>query len=198
MKRGSAVLLVVALAAGVVVIARYRLLTAIGRFLIVQDALDRAGVIVVLSGGARDERVGQAAELYHAGYASLVMLSGGEAIIGLPVSDLLKNQALKHRIPGSALLFESGSTSTAEQARYLRPILERHGFRRAIVVTSSYHSRRTRYLFRSVFAGSPVEIRVYPVQRDIFSPIEWWTRDWDTEEVVLEYIKLGLAVVRYR
>ncbi|MGQ0571575.1 MAG: YdcF family protein [Armatimonadota bacterium] len=198
MRRGAAVLLVVVLAAGVVAITRYPLLTAIGRFLIVQDALGRAGVIVVLSGGVRDERVRQAAELYHAGYASRVMLSGGEAMAGLPVSDLLKNQALKHRIPGSALLFESGSTSTAEQARYLRPILEREGFRRAIVVTSSYHSRRTRYLFRSVFAGSPVEIRVYPVQGDIFSPIEWWTRDWDTEEVILEYIKLGLAVARYR
>ena len=66
-----------------------------------------------------------------------------------------------------------------------------------IVVTSNFHTRRTRYLFRRVFAGSRVEIRVYPVQDDFFSPVEWWTRDWDTEEVVLEYIKMALSFLRY-
>jgi uncharacterized SAM-binding protein YcdF (DUF218 family) len=63
-------------------------------------------------------------------------------------------------------------------------------------VTSSYHTRRTRYLFRRAFAGSPVDIRVYPVQRDLFSAVRWWTREQDTEYVVLEYVKLGLALVR--
>jgi uncharacterized SAM-binding protein YcdF (DUF218 family) len=180
-----------------VLVAFHRpLLTAAGRSLIVTDPLEQADVIVVLSGGRGDERVRQAAELYRAGYAPKVILSGGEALMGLPTPDLLRLQAHKHGIPSSALLVEAASTSTAEQARLLRPILEQLGVRRAIVVTSSYHSRRARYLFRKVFTGSAVEIRVYPVQRDRFDPVDWWTRDADTETVVLEYIKLMLAVVR--
>ena len=106
----------------------------------------------------------------------------------------MRLQAIRNGIPESALLFEPKSTSTGEQARYLRPILEQHGFSRAIVVTSSFHTRRTRHLFRRAFAGSRVEIRVYPVQRDVFSPQRWWTREQDTENVVLEYIKLVLAI----
>jgi uncharacterized SAM-binding protein YcdF (DUF218 family) len=107
----------------------------------------------------------------------------------------LRRQALAHGEPASALLYERSSTSTAEQARFLRPILEARGARRAILVTSSYHTRRARLLFRRTFAGSPVEIRVYPVQQDVFQPEDWWTRDQDTETVVLEYIKLTLALI---
>src|SRR3990170_626478 len=146
------------------------LLTAAARFLIVQDPLEKVDVIVVLS--------------------------GGEEMMGISIPELLRRQARAHGIPAAALLFEPGSTSTGEQARNLRPILEGRGVRRALVVTSSYHTRRTRYLFRKTFAGSPVEIRVYPVQNDIFSPLAWWTREQDTESVILEYIKLALALVR--
>jgi uncharacterized SAM-binding protein YcdF (DUF218 family) len=172
------------------------LLGAAGRFLIVEDTLAPADVIVVLSGGRRDERVRQAADLYRAGYAPRVLLSGGEALSGLPTPDVQRLQALKNGIPASALLFESASTSTGEQAQHLRPILERLGVRGTIVVTSSFHTRRTRYLFRKAFAGSPVEIRVYPVHDDVYDPDGWWMREWDTEVTVLEYIKLGLAVLR--
>ncbi len=172
------------------------LLTAAARFLIVQDPLEKADVIVVLSGGRRDERVRQAADLYQEGYAPVVLLSGGEEMMGISIPELLRRQALAHGIPAAALLFEPGSTSTAEQARNLRPMLEGRGVGRAIIVTSSYHTRRTRYLFRKTFAGSPVDIRVFPVQNDIFSPVAWWTREQDTESVVLEYIKLILALVR--
>jgi uncharacterized SAM-binding protein YcdF (DUF218 family) len=194
--RGVALILV--LLAGVAAAAWRPLLTRAGAFLIVQDPLERADVIIVLSGGREDERVREGAELYHQGYAPWVLLSGGEKLQGLAIPDLQRAQALRHGIPASALLFETASTSTAEQARFLRPMLEGRGVRRAIVVTSSFHTRRTRYLFRRIFRGSPVDIRVHPVQHDFFSPDRWWTRDWDTEQVVLEYIKLALGFLRYR
>ena len=196
MRRLGFVLLVLAVTFVVLSTSWQSILTAAARFLIVSDDLEKADLIVVLSGGRSDERVRQAADLYHQGYARQVLLSGGEQLQGVAIYDLLRQQALAHGIPASALLYETASTSTFEQARYLRPILEQRQVSRAIIVTSSYHTRRTRYLFRKVFAGSPVEVLVYPVQQDYFNPVRWWTREWDTEEVVLEYIKLGLALVR--
>src|SRR3970282_2351078 len=53
------------------------LLTAAARFLIVQDPLEKVDVIVVLSGGRRDERGRQAADLSKGGYAPPGLLSGG-------------------------------------------------------------------------------------------------------------------------
>ena len=196
MRRLLLILLLVVLAILLIEDVRRPLLNAAGRFLVVQDPLDRADVIIVLSGGRRDERVRQAADLYHQGYAPLVLLSGGEEMAGISVPEMLRRQALALGIPPDALLSEPDSTSTAQQARYLRPLLEPRGIRRAIVVTSSYHTRRTRRLFREAFEGSGIEIRVYPVQRDVWNPEGWWTREQDTETLVLEYIKLVLAVAR--
>lgn len=153
-------------------------------------------MIIVLSGGRADERVRQAAELYRQRYAPVVLLSGGEQMVGISIPELQRRQALARGIPARALLIEPGSTSTREQAERLRPMLERRGVRRAIVVTSTFHTRRTRYIFRKVFRGSGIDVRVYPVQGDWFNPEAWWTRDQDTEQVVLEYIKLALAVAR--
>ena len=196
MRRLLLLLLVVVLAVVLIDGLRRPPLNAVGRFLIVQDRLDRADVIIVLSGGRGDERVRQAADLYHQGYAPLVLLSGGEEMAGISVPEMLRRQALALGIPPEALLSEPDSTSTADQARFLRPLLEPRGVRRAIIVTSSYHSRRTRYLFRKGFQGSGIDLRVYPVQRDLFNPDGWWTREQDTESLVLEYIKLILAVIR--
>jgi len=196
MKRLLLLVLVVMLAVFFIDGLRRPPLNAIGRFLVVRDRLERADVIIVLSGGRGDERVRQAAELYHQGYAPLVLLSGGEEMAGISVPEILRRQALALGIPPDALLSEPDSTSTAEQARFLRPLLEPRGIRRAIIVTSSYHSRRTRYLFRKGFHGSGIDLRIYPVQRDVFNPDGWWTREQDTESLVLEYIKLMLAVIR--
>lgn len=196
MRRLLLLFLVVVLAVVLIDGLRRPLLNAVGRFLIVRDRLERADVIIVLSGGRGDERVRQAAELYQQGYAPLVLLSGGEEMAGISVPEMLRRQALALGIPPEALLSEPDSTSTAEQARFLRPLLEPRGIRRAIIVTSSYHSRRTRYLFRKGFLGSGIDLRIYPVQRDVFNPDGWWTREQDTESLVLEYIKLMLAVIR--
>lgn len=180
----------------VVIIAGYRpILIALGHFLIVEDRLEPSDVIVVLAGDRHGERMRQAAELYFRGVAPRIVLSGGDEWMGILDSELLRRQALGHHIPAAALLREDKSTSTAEQAQNLRPMLEQMGVRRATVVTSSFHSRRTRYVFRKVFSRSTVEIRVYPVQRDTFSPIEWWKREEDTEDLVLEYIKLARALL---
>lgn len=190
--------IILLLLAGIAALTWRPLLTRAGVFLVVEDPIEKSDVIIVLSGGREDERVRQGAELYRQGYGAWVLLSGGEKVQGRSTHDLQRAQALGHGVPESVLLFEENSTSTAEQARLLRPILEQRGFRRAIIVTSNFHTRRTRYLFRHVFAGSPVESRIYPVHDDFFSPDRWWTRDWDSEQLVLEYIKLGVAFLRYR
>jgi len=194
-RAGLILLVLLGLSAAAAAAAR-PLLTAAGRFLIVQDAIERADVIVVLAGGRGDERVRQAAQLYREGFAPTVLLSGGETMAGISIPEVQRRQALAYGIPARALVIEGDSTSTREQAERVRPMLEARGIRRAIVVTSSFHTRRTRYVFRKVFRGSGIDVRVYPVQDDRFSPEAWWTRDQDTEDLVLEYIKLGLALLR--
>ena len=53
------------------------IMTRIGSFLIVDEAPQKADVIIVLAGDSTWSRVAYAADLYQDGYADKVLLSGG-------------------------------------------------------------------------------------------------------------------------
>src|SRR3989337_252185 len=102
------------IALAVVLVVFHRpLLNAAGRYLIVADPLEKADVIVVLSGGRRDERVRQAADLYRAGDAPRGLLSGGEGLRdpphGLPVPQGVRRLGGRDpRLPGPAGFLQPG------------------------------------------------------------------------------------------
>ena len=91
--------------------------------------------------GAAD-RVWQAARLYHAGKAPLVISSGCSEEDSSVV--LLRDLG----VPASAIRVEGASRNTAENARFSRQMLASLGIRRVILVTSAWHMRRAVWLFR--------------------------------------------------
>ena len=105
---------------------------------------------------------------------------------------------LAPNMPAPAMGFEQESALAEQAARVDDPSAM------ADAEDATFYSMATSYPARlAVVHGTGIlrdqrvaEVRVYPVHRDWFSPIEWWTREQDTEHVVLEYIKLGLALFR--
>lgn len=113
------------------------------KFLTVDSGDVRADVLVVL-GGAAPERPRRAAELYLAGVAPLILVSGE--------GDAESNASLleKEGVPPAAIILEERSASTLENARFSVPLLRQRGARRIILVTSWYHSRRALACFEQV------------------------------------------------
>lgn len=66
--------------------------------------------------------------------------------------------------------------STIEEAAALRKCLEQEEWRRIIVVTSLYHTRRARMVWRSTFARArpPFQLWIHGVQDADFRPHGWW------------------------
>lgn len=60
-------------------------------------------------------------------------------------------------IPAAAFVEAAESANTVEDAKLCRPIVERHGFQRLIVVTSDFHVDRARFLFTREFPALPIE-----------------------------------------
>jgi uncharacterized SAM-binding protein YcdF (DUF218 family) len=72
------------------------------------------------------------------------------------------------------------------------------GVKRLLVVTSPYHTRRARAVFRSVFAGSGVEIGVAPALRDSSAhPATWWWHGDDRAYVPYEWAALAYYAWEY-
>ena len=107
-----------------------------------------------LSGAA--DRVWHAARLYRAGKAPVIVASGGT----LPWRDQRFREAEAMQallttwgVPADAVLLESQSANTFQNATNTARIAERRGFDRVLLVTSALHMRRALATFRA--AGVP-------------------------------------------
>lgn len=154
----------------------------LGAFLVEADALQKTDAIVVLSGAP--DRLEQALLLYQNHMADWIILT--RASPNSPLAD-----ALAHGLPSERLLVAEGLvTSTRDEARVVRQLMEARGMKTCTVITSPYHTQRARWIFKEAFQGSALQIRIYPVQNDWYRPSTWWLSPQGWQITILEYAKL--------
>jgi len=115
------------------------------------DAIVVAGCRVLPNGQPSQSlarRVTQAAEFWRQGLAPKLALTGGKGKWGSSEAEASASLARKLGVPDSALVLEDRSTSTLENARFLRALGD---FQRILVVTDTYHVRRCEWFFRKYF-----------------------------------------------
>ena len=161
-----------------------------GRYLYYKDELKPADVIVILA-GEKTERVEYGAKLFKEGWArkDRIILSGGLVVWKYTWASLMKEQALHLGVPDKAILLEEKSSSTEENARYTKEILDKHGYKTCILVTSPYHSKRASKIFTKIM-GDKIKIISAPVDNSWFRFEQWWERKRDRAAVLREYSKL--------
>lgn len=173
-----------------------------GHYLILDEPLQPADAIVVLAGSPA-ERWLEGVDLYREKLAPQVILSPGivepaEARvramgIRLPARvDLARDAMLQLGVPAAAIsVLPSTVDNTADEAALTRSLLVQRGWTSIIVVTSKYHTRRTRFAFARELSGSGVRIQVRGSRYDEVSPDRWWTHRSDLRDVVSELQKLA-------
>ena len=177
------------------------LLRGAGRYLVVEQALERSDAIVVL-GGARVERWLEAVDLYREGWGARIVLSPGrveDAELRLRQSgihfpsevELVRDAMVQMQVPAAAIgVLPSPLDNTAEEAIAVRRAALAAGWRRVIVVTSKYHTRRTLFAFERELRGTSIETSVRASRYDLVTPDRWWAVRADSRYVVSELQKL--------
>jgi uncharacterized SAM-binding protein YcdF (DUF218 family) len=172
-----------------------------GRYLQHEDPLQKSDAIFVLA-GTRAERPLEAIDLYKEGYAPIVILSPGieenaEVLlrtrgVRFPRQDELQREALvQSGIPPAAVLSTGGFVdNTAQEANLLRAIVQARGWRRVIIVTSKYHTRRTAFAFRRALEGTGAQVITRASRYDSSDPARWWRRRSDVRYALSEWQKL--------
>ena len=169
-------------------------LRALSDFLVVPEHLPaRADAIVVLGGGGtHGARELEAAELYKAGLAPLVVTTGGP-VAGEREATYAEwsIQRLERRgVPRAAVLATFFGESTRTDALGARRLAEERGWRHIVVVTDDWHSRRARLVFDQVFDGSAVAYHFSPAHGPRYDPQAWWLDETSALLVVSEYVKI--------
>ena len=97
-------------------------------------------------------RVDRALELYHAGKAPRIMVSGGigDGLYRYPEGLAMKQYLVAHGIPADRIIEDNRGLNTYLSARDLLPVADSLHARSVIVVTSFYHITRSKYIIRHV------------------------------------------------
>ena len=101
------------------------------------------------------------------------------------------------RLPGQTLAqvltTAEGVTSTREEALALGSHVEEHNIRDLILVTSAFHTKRSRWIFTKVLRGSNVNVMVAAAPHLEFDASNWWR----CEEGLLSFFDEGIKMLYY-
>ena len=166
---------------------------------IVEDPLDKADALIVLSDdNFYADRVTRAAELFREGKAPLVVASGRRLRPNAGIAELMEHDLVERGVPKDKILrFAHDADSTREEAEALLKLVKARRWRKTIVVTSNYHTRRARYIFHRVFPQG-MEMRVASARDGDFDPQQWWEKRKSTKELMREFAGMVVAIWELR
>lgn len=170
----------------------------IGNWLVVEDPLVHADVIVILS-GRLPERAIEAARVYQAGYADKIWISPPVS----PVDDLKamnisylgedfynEKVLIAQGVPADAIrILDSPDANTEAEVRQILADVRDMDFHSVIIVTSRPHTRRVRTIWRKLVGAGPRMIVRY-AQDDGYDGAHWWRHTRDALDVVRETLGL--------
>ena len=167
------------------------LLNASARWLLRQDTLAPADLIVSLGGDGLCLRELKAAELYKQGFARQVIVSGYPYGPNLDTSTASQAYLYSLGLPASDVRAMPGGRNTRIEADNITALMRAQRWRSAIIVTSPFHARRALFTFERAapdlkFSSAPV-----PPQAPEWQPDRWWTRRADLGVTVREWLALG-------
>jgi uncharacterized SAM-binding protein YcdF (DUF218 family) len=187
-------LLSVVVLGGALAVFHAPLLTRYARLFEVNDPAPSDAIVLLL--GDLRHRPALATSLYRQGIAPRIYMvtleeqSGGEEETARTVRRLVHLG-----VPREAIhLLPDRAESTEQEARAMRKEAERSGWKRVTVVSSDFHTRRARWIFRRALAGTGVTIHMAAAQEPERNATNWWRSD----EGLVRYVDETLKMIYYR
>ena len=176
----------------------------VGQLLLVEEPLDRADVIVVLSGSAEfQDRARTAAQLWKKQTAPDIYITDDGHLAGWDAGlqrnpaffELTKRTLEAEGVPGERISVIPGKADgTHDEALLISKFLSDRGVRSAVLVTSGFHTRRTRWTFERI-SSSNTERVVYGIScpetdKRLAAKAFWWLTSSGWRDTPVEVLKL--------
>ncbi len=145
--------------------------------------LNQFDVILVLGNPARMDgtigpvaksRVLEAIRQYRAGVAPRLLMTGGAVANKFVEAQVMLQFAQSQGIPASALLAETQSRNTIQNAYYSYKIMQAHGWTSALVVSSPTHLRRASLIFSHFPLAWRMDAAPYPSEIPLWKQLWFW------------------------
>jgi len=193
-----ALLFVVALCA-LVYFARYPIMRFVTESWVVDEPAAHADAIVVLGDdNFYADRATHAAELFRQGVAPEVVASGRRLRPNAGISELMEHDLIERGVPKDKIVrFTHDADSTREEAEGVEKLAAEYHWKSLVIVTSNYHTRRTRYIFRREFPAG-IAVSVASARDGDFDPERWWEKRKSIKLFARELAGMSYAIWELR
>jgi len=154
---------------------RHPLLRLVGTMWIVDQSPETSDAIVMLGDdNYNSDRAERAAELFKAGWAPRVIASGRYLRPYAGIAELEAHDLADRGVPARAVVqLPHHAEDTREECVVISQLLSSHGWKRVLLVTSNYHTRRARYICSRVLPSGTV-LHVVAAKDNEYDPEKWW------------------------
>ena len=175
-------------------------LTALAKWLIVEDHVIPVDLIVVSTGSR--ERIHYAIQLWEQKVApKILVLSPNWQVIGTQkrIGEFIVEHMITRGIPRDSIFLDYRPDSTYEDAVYSREWALKLGVTSLIVLEDPFGMRRLRWTFRKVLADTDIQLYYVSVPPELseLTVERWWTRETELLYVFEEYVKLIFYWIKY-
>jgi uncharacterized SAM-binding protein YcdF (DUF218 family) len=183
----------------VLYIARHPLLRLAGSFWVVDEPAENSDVIVMLSDDNYNaDRASRAAELFKSGLAPRVIASGRYLRPYASIAEIEQRDLTDRGVPpGAVVRLAHHAGNTREEAVAISQLLASRGWKRVILVTSDYHTRRARYICSRLFPAGTI-LHVVAARDSDYDPEQWWQTRGGVKIFVHELLGMPLAMWELR
>jgi vancomycin permeability regulator SanA len=193
------ILLFFVILCAVLYLARRPILRFTAEFLIIEDPLDKADALIVLGDdNFYADRATRGAQLFREGKAPVIIASGRRLRPNAGIAELMEHDLVERGVPRDKIVrFAHDADSTLEEAQALAQFAKERKWHSVIVVTSNFHTRRARYIFRHVFPHG-MQVRVAAARDGDFDPDHWWERRKSIKGLTREFAGMVVTLWELR
>jgi uncharacterized SAM-binding protein YcdF (DUF218 family) len=183
----------------VVYLVRHPLLRLAGGFWVVDDPPAASDAIVILGDdNYYGDRAARAAELFKAGWAPRIIASGRYLRPYASIADLEEHDLVDRGVPASAIVrLSHRAANTREEAVVISHFIASRGWKRILLVTSNYHTRRALYICERTFPPGTA-LRVVPARDSEYDPDSWWRTRKGVKIFAHEFVGMFVALWEMR
>lgn len=138
-------------------------------------------------------RLNKAIELYKQGHAQKIIVTGAAVDNQFVESEVMAIYCVEHGIPDKDIYIESSARNTFENARMVNGIMKEKGYKKAIVVTSSFHKLRAQQFFNRVMGKTTIMTAPFPDKFPLAKRMILLLKEF----IILILYKMGLLNSRY-
>ena len=185
----------------IIFIFKVPLLEKIGCNLVYKSKLLPSDAIVILAGSPAGNRIEEAVRLFKKGMGKVMIFGGYPLYPGINSHDAMKQYAIRLGVPKEKIIAGklTGEISTWGEALFNLKQLELLNAKSFILVTSSFHTRRSHRIYEIAMKKLDMEL-IFGIQpaHDPRVPIPgWWRIHSGKREILFEYIKSFYYLLAY-